>query len=96
MLWFFDAFSECKDDIRPHPGLSPRRGGIVYHDFEIFPTGLVGRSSSNPETSESYFLSWGRGQKVRAGVSTHSTENFKAVFFFNLSVFSVSSCSQYR
>jgi hypothetical protein len=38
-------------------------------------TELAGRSSAKPETSESYFLSWGRGKKVRASVNTHSTRN---------------------
>jgi len=43
--------------------------------LKIYATGLAGLSFAKPETSESYFLSWGRGHKVRAGVNTHSTEN---------------------
>jgi hypothetical protein len=43
------------------PALSPRRGRIVRRLIEKPATGLARRSSAKPETTESYFLSWGRG-----------------------------------
>ena len=70
------------------PALSPGRGRIVRRAFENYTTGLAGRSSAKPETSKCHFLSWGRGQKVRAGVK----HNFRGCFLINISVFSVSSC----
>jgi hypothetical protein len=45
--------------------------------LKIYMTGLAGCSSAKPETNESYFLSWGRGLKVRADVNFHSAENGK-------------------
>jgi hypothetical protein len=36
--------------------------------LKIRATGFAGQSSAKPKPPGSYFLSWGRGQKVRAGV----------------------------
>jgi ribosomal protein L11 methyltransferase len=61
---------------RTHPGpLPPGEGELFAAPLKIYTTGLAGRSFAKPKTIESYLLSWGRGQKVRAGVNTHSTEN---------------------
>jgi len=57
------------------PALSPRRGRIVRRSFENNMTGLAGHSSAKPETSESYFLSWGERIKGEGGLNTYSTES---------------------
>ena len=72
-----------KDDIRPPRPSPPGEGESFAAALKIYPTGLAGRSSAKPEAIESYFLSWGRGQKVRAGVNTHSTENVEEAIFLS-------------
>ncbi len=66
----------CKVYIRPRPGPLPHERENRSPIFlKIYATELAGRSSANPETVESYFLSWGRGSKVRADVNTHSIKD---------------------
>jgi hypothetical protein len=54
------------------PARSPRRGRIVRRSFENLYDWIGRTFIRKTENSESYFLSWGRGLKVRADVNTYS------------------------
>jgi hypothetical protein len=49
----------------------PGEGELFAVHLKIYTTGLAGRSSANPETNESYFLSRGRGLNKGEGEHKH-------------------------